>query len=77
MSSNFPKNLTRLHGAEEHLRQKAQCMLAGDPRLQLHLALTEAAMELADVLRQFSTNDEDLKVVQMLGMRTFTHSVLA
>ncbi|MBR1121894.1 hypothetical protein JQ628_10260 [Bradyrhizobium lablabi] len=28
-------------------------------------------MELAEVLRQFSTSDEDLKVVQMLGMRTF------
>ncbi|MGF1620863.1 MAG: hypothetical protein ACFCUR_09635 [Rhodomicrobiaceae bacterium] len=28
-------------------------------------------MELADVLRQFNTADEDIKVIQMLGMRTF------
>ena len=71
MSSDLPQNLQRLHSAEEHLRQKAQVFLAGDARLQLHLAVTEAAMELADVLRQCSTSDEDLKVVQMLGMRTF------
>ena len=59
------------HAAEEALRQKARHMVAGDPRHQLHLAVAEAAMELADVLRQFSTSDEDLKMVQMLGMRTF------
>ena len=46
-------------------------MIAGDPRLQLHLAVTEAAMELAEALRQLETSNEDLKVVQMLGMRTF------
>jgi hypothetical protein len=28
-------------------------------------------MDLADVLRQFETADEDLKVIQLLGMRTF------
>ena len=46
-------------------------MIASDPRLQLHLVVTEAAMDLADVLRQSPTSDEDLKVVQMLAMRTF------
>jgi len=71
MPGDLPPNLDRLHAAEEELREKAQHMIAGDPRLQLHLAVTEAAMELADLLRQFSTSDEDLKVVQMLGMRTF------
>lgn len=28
-------------------------------------------MDLADILRQFKTDDEDLKLVQILGMRTF------
>ena len=28
-------------------------------------------MDLADILRQFDTNEEDLKVIQLLGMRTF------
>ncbi len=28
-------------------------------------------MDVADVFRQFPTNDEDLKVAQLLGMRTF------
>ena len=39
--------------------------------LQLHLAVTEAAMDLADVLRQFNSSDEDLRVAVVLGMRTF------
>jgi hypothetical protein len=67
----IPQNLANLHNAEEQLRQKARSMIAGDPRLQLHLAVTEAAMELADTLRQFNTSDENLKVAIILGMRTF------
>lgn len=46
-------------------------MIAVDARLQMHLAVVECAMDLADVFRQFDTNDENLKVIQILGMRTF------
>ena len=46
-------------------------MIAVDPRLQLHLAVTEATMDMADRLRQFNSNDENLKVAVILGMRTF------
>jgi hypothetical protein len=67
----IPQKLAILHNAEELLRQKASSIIAGDPRLQLHLAVTEAAMDLANMLRQFNTSDENLKVAQMLGMRTF------
>jgi hypothetical protein len=67
----IPRNLASLHAGEEFLRGKAIDLLAGDERLRLHLAITEAAMDLADVLRQFDTADEDLKVIQLLGMRTF------
>src|SRR5438046_7235446 len=67
----LPPNLASLHNAEEQLRQKARCMIANDPRLLQHLALTQAAMDLADTLRQFGTSDENLKVAQVLGMRTF------
>ncbi|MBW7967234.1 hypothetical protein [Bradyrhizobium sp. BR 10261] len=68
---DIPENLYSLHSAEELLRQKARSMVAADPRLQLHLAVTEAAMDLADSLRKFDTHDEDLKVAMILGMRTF------
>jgi hypothetical protein len=71
MPKDLPLNLASLHREEEQLRQKARLLIADDPRLQLHLAVTEAAMELADALRQLATSDENLKVVQMLGMRTF------
>ncbi|MBA4033537.1 MAG: hypothetical protein C0480_02880 [Bradyrhizobium sp.] len=67
----IPRNLASLHGIEEQLRQDAHIMIAADDRLQLHLAVTEAAMELADTLRQFNSSDEDLKVAVLLGMRTF------
>ena len=62
-------NLARLHAGEEELREKALGMIAADDRLGLHLAVTEAAMDLADILRQFQTADEDLKVVQILAVR--------
>ncbi|TAL78015.1 MAG: hypothetical protein EPN75_11960 [Beijerinckiaceae bacterium] len=67
----IPPNLASLHAGEEFLRDKAIGLIAGDEPLKLHLALTEAAMDLADVQRQFETADEDLKVIQLLGMRTF------
>src|SRR5579862_3938014 len=67
----IPKNLDSLHDAEEQLRQKAHGIIAADTRLHLHLAVTEAAMDLADMLRQFNSSDENLKVVTVLGMRTF------
>src|SRR5712692_594359 len=67
----IPQKLAGLHGAEGQLRQKACSIIADDPRLQLHLAVTEAAMDLADTLRQFNSSDEDLKVAVVLGMRTF------
>jgi hypothetical protein len=67
----IPQNLAALHKQEEQLRQDARNMIAADPRLQLHLAATEAAMDLADTLRQFNSSHEDLKVAVVLGMRTF------
>ena len=67
----LPANLTSLHAGEEQLREKALALIAADERLELHLAITEAAMDLADILRQFDTTDEDLKVLQILGMRSF------
>ncbi|WP_346913154.1 hypothetical protein [uncultured Roseibium sp.] len=67
----IPANLANLHCGEEQLREKALGIIAGDERLRLHLAIVEAAMDLADIFRQFDTSDEDLKVAQVLGMRTF------
>jgi hypothetical protein len=60
-----------LHHAEEELRDKAMTLIQENARLMLHLAIVEQAMNLADLLRQFDTNDEDLKVIQVLGMRMF------
>jgi hypothetical protein len=60
------QKLAILHNGEELLRQKAHGMIADDDRLQLRLAVTEAAMDLADTLRQFNSSDEDLKVAEVL-----------
>ncbi|MFG1299478.1 hypothetical protein V5F49_06750 [Xanthobacter sp. V3C-3] len=67
----IPANLSALHGGEELLREQGLGIVAGNQRLQLHLAVVEASMDLTDVFRQFDTSDEDLKVAQVLSMRTF------
>lgn len=67
----IPENLKNLHLGEEQLREKALGIIAGHERLKLHLDIVEAAMDLADIFRQLDTSDKDLKVAQLLGMRTF------
>lgn len=67
----LPQNLSNLHIAEELLRDKALGFVAKDERLKLHIAVVESTMDLIDVFRQFDTSDEDIKVIQILGMRIF------
>lgn len=69
-AKGLPENLDRLHGGEEFLRGKSIEALEDD-RLRLHADVIEQAMNMADGLRQFETDDEDLKLIQVLGMRTF------
>ena len=64
-------NLSALHAEEEELRLKALRLVADDSQLQLHISVIGNAMNLADVFRKFPTDNEDLKAIQMLGMRTF------
>lgn len=66
-----PTNLQSLHVQEELLRSKATEVVERDGKVSLHLKAVEQAMGLANLLRQFPTKDDDLKVVQMLGMRIF------
>ena len=67
----LPKNLQSLYVQEEELRGKALELVGQDQNLRLHLSVVEQAMNLGDLLRQYPTDDEDVKVVQMLGMRMF------
>ena len=67
----IPDNLRSLHHQEEFLRERALELVAADGRLALHVRVVENTMDLANLLRQVSTEDEDLKVIQVLGMRTF------
>ena len=53
------------------MRQKATEIVADNERLELHLSVIEHAMNLADLLRQFPTENEDMKVIQILSMRIF------
>lgn len=64
-------NLIGLHSHEEQLRRIATQLLVDDARMLLHLRAIERAMDLGDMLRQFDSTDEDFKVIQLLGMRTF------
>ena len=67
----IPEGLANLHVREEVLRDKAISLIVADPRLILHLNIIEHAMDLAYILRQFPTDDEDFKVLQLMGMRLF------
>ena len=53
------------------MRSKAIEAIVADQRLHLHLEVVEGAMNIADWLRQFETDDEDLKLIQVLGIRMF------
>ena len=64
-------NIGRLYDEEENLRRRALEFVASDSRLQLHISVIHNAMDLADLFRQFPTEDEDVKLIQVLGMRTF------
>lgn len=67
----LPVNLQSLHSQEEQLRGKALELVGQDRNLRLHVTVVEQAMNLGDLLRQYPTDDEDLKVIKMLGMRMF------
>lgn len=68
---SLPENLESLHRQEELLRGKALEFVALDQKLALHFAVIEQAMNLGDLLRKSPIDDEDMKVIQILGMRMF------
>jgi hypothetical protein len=67
----LPENLESMHSQEEQLRNRALVLVAEDRKLALNMEVIERAMDLSNSLRQFPTSDEDLKVIQILGMRMF------
>lgn len=68
--ADFSSKLAGLHRGEEFLRTKATEALS-DNQLSLHIEVIEHAMNMADHLRQFDIEDEDLRLIQLLGMRAF------
>jgi len=67
----IPENLILLHQGEELLRAKSIESIQNDVRLLLHVRAVERAMDVLDVFRRLKTDEEDLKVIQVLGMRLF------
>ena len=70
-SDGVPGKFHSLHEQEDFLRLKAIELIAANGDLALHLAIVESAMDLADLLRQVPTEDEDFKVLKILSIRTF------
>jgi len=66
-----PENFDRLHAEEEKLRTKALLIIEHDEGLKLHLNLIECAMGLAESLRVYGPDSDDMKVIRTLGMRCF------
>lgn len=69
--TNIPTNFYSLHKGEEELRRKALSLINEDSKLLLHMKIIEEAMNLSDLLRTYSSDDEDFKVIQIFGMRIF------
>lgn len=67
----IPEKLEGLHFQEEQLRQKALTLAESNDCISLHLSVVENAMDLAEALQQFKTDDEDMRIIQILGMRMF------
>lgn len=66
----MPENLTARNGLEERLKDEALNIIAGNERLKLHVAAIERTMTLAILFINYKTTDEDIRAVQMLGIRT-------
>lgn len=71
ITNKFPDNLNNLYTQEQFLREKAMCIIHEDSRLLLHLNAIERAMSLIHILIGCPRNDEDFKVIKMLGIRMF------
>ncbi len=67
----LPTNLVNMHWREEALRNRALTLIAGDEKSRLHFAVIEAAMDIADALRELETSEQDLKVIQLFSVRIF------
>lgn len=70
-SQILPENLANLHWREEALRNRALADINDDEKSRLHFAIVEAAMDVADAFLELKTSDQDLKVIQLLSVRTF------
>lgn len=67
----IPQNLQTLCSKEEELRAEALQLVDSDVKLLLHMEAVEQAMGVANALRQQDIDDEDLKAIQVLGIRVF------
>ncbi|WP_288926755.1 hypothetical protein [uncultured Maritimibacter sp.] len=65
------EKLEQLWQGEEELRVKAKDVILASEDLQLHIRIIEKTMDLADVFRRVGSDEEDVKVLRVLGMRAF------
>ena len=65
------ETLQGMHEHEEALPEESLKFVARDHRLALHVSVIKGSMDLAYRYCRFPTQNEDLKVIQILGMRAF------
>lgn len=71
VSVKVPTNLLLLHQGEEQLRDRAMSLVENNPDLADHLAITERAMDVMDMLRQRYQADDDQRAISHLAIRAF------
>jgi hypothetical protein len=69
--TSVPANLLLLHQGEETLFDRTLRMVEAYPDLADHLAITERAMDVLDMLRQHYQGNDDERAISHLGIRVF------
>lgn len=69
--ASVPAKVLLLHHGEETLFARTMKMMEAYPDLGDHLAITESAMEVLDVLCQHYQGDDDERAISHLGIRVF------
>lgn len=69
--TSVPANMLLLHQGEETLFARTLKMVEAYPDLADHLAITERAMDVLDMLRQHYQADDDERAISHLGIRVF------
>ncbi len=67
----FPNKIKILHGFEESLRDESILYCLSEQESLIHLNVIACVMDIAEVIKNHPSDNEDFKVIQMLSIRMY------